>query len=131
MLLKTHDGGKTITPIRRVRGVSQRYPHPGCFVERVWICLIPKGLSMLAWQRVCKSIGVKELGGFRRDICRADMWNVIILVYGCQGFFGESLRLRAGKGFNGERTEGGAQRRSSEKIPGQECVAGTRVDLAW
>jgi hypothetical protein len=28
--------------------MSQRYPHPGCFVKRVWICLIIKELTFLA-----------------------------------------------------------------------------------
>jgi hypothetical protein len=30
---------------------AKGYPHPGCFVERVWICLIIKELSFFGAQK--------------------------------------------------------------------------------
>ena len=40
-------------------------PYPGCFVERVWICLIAKELSFSERQRVRKNVSTKVLERLR------------------------------------------------------------------
>jgi len=34
-----------IVAVAKLGTEALRYPHPGCFAKRGWICLIPKGLT--------------------------------------------------------------------------------------
>jgi len=37
-----------IVAVAKLGAEALRYPHPGCFAKRGWICMIPKGLTFLA-----------------------------------------------------------------------------------
>jgi hypothetical protein len=56
-------------------------PHPGCFAERVWICLILKGLVFLAATKSaeqCVGKGVSSVGWMPGKVIRsANMTNSI------------------------------------------------------
>jgi hypothetical protein len=52
------------------RSESVRYPHPRYFAKRVWICLIPKGLTFLAMTKRLQEIeGSRVRGGVAGAVC--------------------------------------------------------------
>jgi hypothetical protein len=92
---------------------ARTHTTPGIFAQRVCICLIAKDLTFARAARSLqeyRSKGVRVVGkGSRRVPCRANMMEIIMLVYACQAISRPHHQTRS-SGFANSRT--GTQPRS-------------------
>jgi hypothetical protein len=98
MLLKNQDRGNDNAETQSARSCRRGTPHPGCFAKRVWICLIPKGLSILATTKSLQEYRSKGVSGIvERYLPSQHTECYHISIWLSRGFW-EKLKAEDGKG---------------------------------